>query len=233
MIKELLEFPLLGVVLTLASYLIGQKISEKLKSPLVNPLLISIIMCIGFLLFSRVSYEDYNRGGQIISFFLGPATVALGIPFYKQLNIIKKNKIPIIIGTFLGSLTAIFSVIGLLAVLGGSKIAMISLSPKSVTTPIALEVSRWIGGIVPLTVVAVIITGLIGAILGPEVLSLAKVKSSVALGIAIGTAAHVLGTSRAIKEGELEGAFSSTAVGLAGIITAIVLPFVVKILFST
>lgn len=233
MVSQLFQLPVFGIVLTLVTYLIGQKIAQRVKSPLANPLLISVILCIIFLLGSGVSFQDYNRGGQIISFFLGPATVALGIPLYKQLDLIKQNKLPILLGTFLGSLTAILSVVGLLAILGGSKETMISLSPKSVTTPIALEVSQWVGGVVPLTVVGVVITGIIGAIIGPEILKLVRVKSKVAVGLAIGTATHALGTSRAVKEGEVEGAFSSTAIGLAGIITAVILPFILKIIFGS
>jgi predicted murein hydrolase (TIGR00659 family) len=232
-VSQLFQLPVFGIVLTLVTYLIGQKIAQRVKSPLANPLLISVILCIIFLLGSGVSFQDYNRGGQIISFFLGPATVALGIPLYKQLDLIKQNKLPILLGTFLGSLTAILSVVGLLAILGGSKETMISLSPKSVTTPIALEVSQWVGGVVPLTVVGVVITGIIGAIIGPEILKLVRVKSKVAVGLAIGTATHALGTSRAVKEGEVEGAFSSTAIGLAGIITAVILPFILKIIFGS
>ncbi|HHV71797.1 MAG TPA: LrgB family protein [Clostridia bacterium] len=229
--SDLVQLPLFGIVLTLTTYLIGLKIAQKIKSPLANPLLISTILVIAFLLVTGIDYQDYNRGGQIISFFLGPATVALGIPLYKQLETIKKNKIPILLGTLLGSLIAIFSVIGLAYLLGASRETIVSLSPKSVTTPIAMEVSQQIGGVVPLTIVGVVITGIIGAIIGPEVLKLVKVKSKIAKGLAIGVASHALGTSRAIEEGETEGALSSTAIGLAGIITALVLPFILKYFF--
>lgn len=172
-------------------------INRKTRSPLANPLLIAIAICIAVLQGFAIPLESFQQGGQIISMFLAPATAALALSIYSQWEVLKKNFLPILAGTLTGSLTSIVSVLVLCKLFGLSDELTASMIPKSVTTPIAMEISKQQGGIVSITVAAVIVTGIIGAVIAPALIKLFRVKNPVEAGIAIGTCSHALGTTKA------------------------------------
>ena len=227
--KEILISPLFGVMISLIAFEIGLFINKKARKSYLNPLLIAIAIVILVLKIFDISLKDYNRGGQIISFFLGPATVALAVPLYKNFTVLKKNALPIIVGIFTGSVVSITSIILLSKAFGLEAVLSLSLVPKSVTTPIGIEVSKQLGGVPEITVAAIIITGITGAIMAQVVFSAMKIKDKVAIGIAIGTSAHAVGTAKAIEMGEIEGGMSGLAIGVAGLITVIIVPIIVKV----
>ncbi|WP_300384067.1 LrgB family protein [Clostridium sp.] len=215
---------LFGVVISLIAFEIGLFIYKKTKFPLFNPLLISIVLVIGFLVVFHIDYDIYNRGGQFINMFLGPATVVLAVPLYKQLNLLKKYLIPILIGIFIGSSVSIIAVIFLSNLFGLDKVITTSLIPKSVTTPIGIEISNQLGGLEPVTVLAIVFSGIFGAIIAPLLCKIFKIKNKVAIGLALGTSSHAIGTTKAFEFGETEGAMSSLSIGLAGIMTVFLAP---------
>lgn len=217
--------PLFGIVLCIFTFEIGVWLNRKTHSPLANPLLIAVALCIAFLQIFSIPLADFNEGGRMISMFLAPATAALALSIYGQIDVLKKNLLPIAAGTLVGSLTSIISVLGLCKLFGLSDELTASLIPKSVTTPIAMEISQQQGGIVYITVAAVIVTGIFGAIFAPTLLKLFQVKDPVEAGIAIGTCSHALGTSKAVELGEVEGAMSGIAIGAAGIFTVLLSMF--------
>lgn len=219
-----------GIFISLISYEIGLMIYRKTKIPIFNPLLLAMIFIIGFLKAFNLDIEVYNQGGQFINMFLGPATVILAVPLYKQFELLKKNFMPIIIGIFLGSLIGIVSTFILSTVFGLNSVLTISLLPKSVTTPIGIEITNSLGGISSVTVLAIIISGIVGAIVAPTVCKVFKIKDPVAKGICIGTSAHAVGTSKALEMGETEGAMSSLSIGIAGILTVFLVPLCFNIL---
>ena len=219
--NDFVASPLFGVVLCIGTYAVGWWINQKTKSPVANPLLISMVLVIVVLTVFHIPLEDFNRGGDFIGFFLIPATAALALSIYRQLWLLKRNFLPIIIGAAVGSLTSMGSVYGLCRLFGVDQIMMSSLIPKSVTTPIAMDVSIRLGGEPSITVAAVIITGIIGAILAPVMIKLFRVKNPIAAGVAIGTSSHALGTAKALEIGEVEGAMSGLAIGISGILTVL------------
>lgn len=215
---------LFGLVLSLITFEIGLFIYKKTKFPLFNPLLIAIALVIGFLVIFNIDYDLYNEGAQFINMFLGPATVVLALPLYKQLKLLKKYLMPILIGIFVGSSVSITSVIFLSYIFGLDKTITISLLPKSVTTPIGIEISNQLGGLQPITVLAIVISGIFGAIIAPFLCKIFKIKNKVAIGLALGTSSHAIGTTKALEFGETEGAMSSLSIGLAGIMTVFLAP---------
>ena len=223
--QNLFSSPLFGITLTIVTFQIGLFVSRKLRSPMANPNMIAMALCIILLLVTGIPLESYQRGGDIISMFLSPATAVLAISIYSQLETLKKNLLPIAAGCLAGSVTSIVSVIGLSRLFGLDEELTVSLIPKSVTTPIAIAISEQKNGIVSLTVAAVILTGIFGAILAPALIRLFRVRDPVARGVAIGTCSHALGTSRAIELGEVEGAMSGIAIGVSGIIPVILALF--------
>lgn len=228
--SEIFKTPIFGVLLSLVCYLIGQNINKKIKISFLNPLFIAIAIAVVFLLTFNIPLEDYNNGGKIISFFLTPATVVLAVPLYNKIDHLKKNAFPIIIGILIGSACGIISIIILGKMLNLPKELILSLVPKSVTTPIGMEVSENLNGIPSVTVAAIIITGVLGAIISPMIHNIARIKNKIAIGISIGTSSHALGTTKAVELGETEGAMSSLSIGIAGLITVILAPILVKLL---
>ena len=226
----IIENMFFGIVISLIAFELGKIIYNKTKLPIFNPLLTSIIIVIVILKIFNIDFELYNKGGQFINMFLGPATVILAVPLYKQLLLLKKNFVPIIIGISIGSVVSVISVILLSTVFNLDKEIIISLIPKSVTTPIGVEISNSLGGITGITVMAVILTGITGAIIAPTVCKIFKINNPVARGIGIGTASHAVGTSKALEIGETEGAMSSLSIGIAGLITVVVAPLCLSIL---
>ncbi|WP_419797528.1 MAG: LrgB family protein [Terasakiella sp.] len=222
---HLAQSPLLGICLTLACFVLADWINKKCKqSPLANPVLISIILVSAVLLITKTDYQAYFNGAKYIHFLLGPATVALAIPLYKNIHHVKSALLPIIITIFLGCLFAIFSGVGIAALLGGSRETLLSLAPKSVTAPVAMGLSEIIGGTPSLTAVLVILCGIIGAVFGGMILNLVGVKNKKARGLAIGIASHGIGTARKLSVHETTGAFAGLGMGLNALVTAVLLP---------
>ena len=228
--NEIIHSPLFGILLTLAAFETGVTISKKWKYSFLNPLLIANIFIVGFLLLTGISLETYNIGGNYISLLLSPATVVLAVPLYKQISKLKQFWKPILAGIFAGSLTSIFCVLFFCKLVGLSKTLILSLLPKSITIPMGSVVSEQIGGISAVTIIAITITGITGAVAAPAVCKFCRIKHKVAQGIAIGTASHALGTTKAMELGEVQGAMSSLSIGVAGLFTAIVAPILVSII---
>ncbi|MGL5415627.1 MAG: LrgB family protein [Clostridium sp.] len=220
---------LFGIVISLIAYEIGILLYRKTNLPIFNPLLIAIILVIGFLLIFHISFKTYNEGAQFINLFLAPSTVVLAVPLYKQIDRLKENLVPIIVGIICGSGGGIISIFLLSHFIGLDKQMIASLMAKSVTTPIAISVTAELHGLIPVTVLAVITTGIIGAVIHPIIAKVFKIKNKIAVGLSLGTSSHAIGTTKALEIGETEGAMSSLAIGVNGIITVILAPIIFSI----
>ena len=217
--------PLLGLTITLLAYLIAQALYAKSRfNPLVNPVLIAVALLVMLLELTGTPYATYFEGAQFVHFLLGPATVALALPLYRQWPKLRRAAWPLIGGLVAGSLTAIASAVGVAALFGASHQTIASLAPKSVTTPIAMAVAAEIGGIPSLTAVLVITTGVFGAVFARSILNLLRVTEPEVRGFALGVASHGIGTARAFQVSEEMGAFAGLGMGLNGVFTAFVVP---------
>ena len=223
---DLLSSSQFWLLISIGFYALGVEIQKKTGSAVCNPLLIASILVGALLIATGTSYQTYEESGKLISFFLTPATVALAIPIYRKLDVLLKNLLPILLGAFVGSCVSIGS-----HLFGLSESTTLSLVPKSVTTPIAVAVAEMLGGVTSITAIAVVITGIIGAIILPTFLKCIGVRNPVQMGLSIGTASHAVGTSRAIELGETEGAISGLAIGVAGLLTALIVSIGSAILF--
>lgn len=210
-----------GVFITLITYLFGAFLRKKFKLALLNPILISVAIIIVFLLAFKIDYEVYNGGAKYISYLLTPATVCLAIPLHEQFELLKMNKLAIVLGIFSGTVTSLLSVFLLALLFGMDNASYVTLLPKSITTAIGMGVSEELGGYVPLTVAVIIITGLLGNIFAETACKIFRITDPIAKGVAIGTSAHALGTSKAMEIGETEGAISSLSIVVAGLMTVI------------
>lgn len=219
--KELMESPYFGVALSVIAFWFGEKLQRKLKTPICNPLIIAIVLIVGILLIFDIPYDTYNVGGALINMFLAPATACLAVAIYTKIDILKQYWLPILVGCTVGSAASMGSIYVMCKLFGLDQSMTVSLLPKSVTTPIAVSISEPGGGVVPITVVAVIFTGILGSICAPMLIKLFHVSDSVAAGLAIGACSHAVGTSKAIEIGEIEGAMSGLAIGICGIITVL------------
>lgn len=228
--KTLFESTEFILLLIFGSYLLGQWIFKKTKFPLLHPLIVAIAIIIAFLKISDVSYSKFEQGSQFVSFMLGPSVVALGYVLYEQINYLKGNVISILTAIFLGSVTGIVSVIILARITGAEQTLIASLEPKSVTTPIAMSIAQQSGGIPAITAVVVIFCGILGSIIGPPILKLLHIDSSIAKGLAMGASSHGVGTAKAMEMGVIEGALSGLAIGLMGIMTALLIPLINNLL---
>lgn len=220
--ESITNSPLFSIALCIIAFEIGIFIHKKTKIAVLNPLLIAICLVIVMLNMLNIPLQIFDEGGRMIGMFLGPATVVLAIPMYSQRQILKENLLPILIATFVGAVTSIASVMGLSKLFGIDELIFASLLPKSVTTPIAIEVSEQLGGIAGITIAAVIITGITGAVIAPALIKLFRLKNKVAIGLAIGASSHAMGTSKAVEIGEVEGAMSGLAIGVTGIFTVLI-----------
>ncbi len=220
--SELWTSPYFGIALSILAFWAGEKLQKKLKSPFCNPLLIAILIIVIIMLVFHIPYDSYNEGGAVINMFLAPATACLAVSIYTKLQLLKENAIPILVGCTAGSLSSMGSVYVLCKLFGLDEAMTASLIPKSITTPIAVEVCQTHGGIVPVTVIAVIFTGILGSILAPYLIKLFRVRNPITVGLAIGACSHAVGTSKAIELGETEGAMSGLAIGVCGILTVII-----------
>ena len=226
--NAIINSPLFGILLTLVAFETGVLISKKFKYSFLNPLLIGNILIVGFLLITGISLESYNVGGDYLSVMLSPATVVLAVPLYRQISKLKQFWKPILAGIFAGSLTSLACVIVVSKLIGLSDTLMLSLLPKSITIPMGSVVSAQIGGIPSVTIIAITVTGITGAVAAPAVCRFCRIKHKVAQGIAIGTASHALGTTKAMELGEVQGAMSSLSIGIAGVFTAIAAPIILS-----
>lgn len=225
--------PLLHLTLTLLTYQIGNVIYRKAgMNPLLNPVLLAVLMLMGLLMLTDTPYAVYFDGAQFVHFLLGPATVALAIPLYRQFDKVRRSAIAIIVAILAGSTTAALTAMGISWALGGSLRTIISLAPKSVTTPVAMGITEQLGGLPSLTAVLVITTGILGAMLGPPLMNLLKISDPAARGLALGTASHGIGTARAMQVNPIAGAFAGLAMGLNALATAVLLPLVWRFFFD-
>lgn len=213
------------LALVMGSFLLGIYIYKKTQIALLQPLLISMIVIIPFLKITGIEYQTFHNNTRILNFMLGPSVVSLGYVLYEQIEHIKGNVISILTAVFVGSIVGIVSVILIAKALGADKILIASLAPKSVTTPIAISLAEKSGGVPALAATFVVICGIFGGIIGPIVLRNIGIKSKIAKGLAMGSASHALGTARAMEMGALEGAISGMAIGIMGIMTALLIPF--------
>ncbi len=223
--------PLLGLTVTLCAYVLGYYLYRKCRfNPLVNPVLIAVQVLVALLLASDTPYSSYFEGAQFVHFMLGPATVALAVPLYRQFHHVRRSASAVVVALAFGSLTAVLSAVGIAWLLGASRATLLSLAPKSVTTPVAMGIAEQIGGLPSLTAVLVILSGITGAVLGTYTMNLVRVKDWRARGIAMGVASHGIGTARAFTVNEVAGAFSSLAMGLNALATAVLVPVLLALL---
>ncbi len=220
------EFFLLAV--TFGVFFLAKLLQKKTGLMLLNPILLAIAVLIIFLKTAGISYETYSEGGRLIEFWLKPAVVALGVPLYLQLETIKKQLLPILLSQLAGCVVGVVSVVLIAKAMGASEEIIYSLAPKSVTTPIAMEVTQSLGGIPSLTAAVVVCVGLLGGILGFKTLKLTHVGSPMAQGLSMGTAAHAVGTSAAMDVSSKYGAFASLGLTLNGIFTALLTPTILR-----
>ncbi len=221
--------PLTGLVATLLAYQGAHWLWRKSHmNPLLNPVMISVATIGSVLLLTGIEYRTYFDGAKFVHFLLGPATVALALPLYKQVRVLMSSVGAVAVALVAGSVTAILSAMGIAWALGGTDAIIRSLAPKSATAPIAMAMSDSIGGISSLTAALAVLTGITGSVIGPWLLDRLRVRDERARGLAIGTASHGIGTARALQMGETTGAFSGLAMGLNGIATAVLVPLLVR-----
>lgn len=219
--KLILSSATIGIVISLLAYEIGLAAQRKWKLAVLNPLLISIVLVIAFLVAFHVDYDSYNSSAQYLSYLLTPATVCLAIPLYLQLDLLKKNIGAIIGGVLSGVLASLGSVLVMAVLFGLDHQQYVTMLPKSITTAIGMGVSEELGGYVTITVAVIIITGVLGNMSAEYICKLFRIKSPISIGLAIGTASHAVGTARAMELGEVEGAMSSLAIVVCGLCTVI------------
>ena len=207
-----------GTAITLAAYEVGIFCKKKWKIGIFNPLLVAIVLVVGFLAVTGIPAEVYQSSARYVSFLLTPATVCLAIPLYEQLELLKKNAVAIFAGVFAGVLTSVVLVLVFALVFGFDHVTFL---PKSITTAIGMGVSEQMGGNVSITVITIIITGVVGNILGEPVLKLFRIHNPIAKGIGLGSSAHAIGTAKAMELGEVEGAMSGLSIAVAGLMTVV------------
>ena len=215
-----------GFVATLGAYLLGSWLRKKTGIAVLNPLLTASLLIIAVLLAGRIDYEVYNEGAQYVSYLLTPATVCLAIPLYRQLRLLRENLAAVSGGIAAGVAASAASIFVLSMLFGLSHEHYVTLLPKSITTAIGMGVSEEAGGVVTLTVVSIILTGILGNVAAEFLFRVFKIQSPIARGLSLGTSAHAIGTAKALELGEVEGAMSSLAIAVAGLLTVVVVPLV-------
>ncbi len=230
MLEYLYELSLLPLVLTVGSFLFGAWLQKKVKSPLCNPILVAVILLLVFLLATDYSVDVYQSGTKGISWLLTPATVCLALPLYEQLKVLKKNLPAILLGVLAGTVTSLVVVLGMCHLMGTDRQIAVSLLPKSITTAMGIVLSGQNGGLEALTTTVIIVTGILGALVGSVMCRIFRLRHPIAQGVAFGTASHVVGTSRANELGALTGAVSGLSLACAGILTAVLFPLACEFL---
>jgi len=224
-LRPLISNEVFMLMFVMGTFLLGVFIYKRTKITLLQPLLISMIIIIPFLKLTGIDYPTFYQQTRILNFMLGPSVVALGYILYAQIEQIKGNVISILTAVFIGSFVGILSVVLVAKAFGADHLLIASLAPKSVTTPIAISLSEKAGGVPALTAAFVVICGIFGGLVGPIILRSIGIKSKIATGLAMGSSAHALGTARAMEIGAVEGAISGLAIGIMGIMTALMIPF--------
>lgn len=222
----LVSSPLFGILVTVAAYAAGRWAQQRTRSPLLQPVFVAIVLIGGLLLALDIDYADYLEGASFVGFWLGPATVALALPLHRELLLVRRTALPLVVGLLAGTLVSIVSAVLLTRWAGGTETLQLTMAPKAATTPVSLAISAEIGGIPALTAVITIVAGITGAMLGPWVLDRVGVHDKRARGIALGTTSHGIGTARALSEGVTEGAFSALCMALAALATSALVPVV-------
>lgn len=223
--SALLESPYFGVALTVAAYWVGVKIQKKTGLVICNSLLIAALLVIVVLVIFDIPYDAYNNGGSLVTMMLGPATACMAVTIYGKLEQLKKNWLPVLVGCLAGAVTSVVSILVMCRLFGLDQTMTVSMLPKSVTTAIATAVSESQGGIPAITAAATCITGIGGNLAAPYLVKLFRIKNPVAAGLGIGACSHAIGTARAMELGETEGAMSGLAIGICGLITAVLALF--------
>ena len=218
------------IAITFGVFFAAKWLQKRTGILLLNPILLTIAALIVFLKLTGVSYEAYSQGGRLIEFWLKPAVVALGVPLYLQLEMIRKQLLPILLSQLAGCLVGVSSVVLIAQLLGASPEVVLSLAPKSVTSPFAMEVAQSVGVIPSLTAAVVVVVGLLGALFGFKTMKIVHVGSPIAQGLSMGTAAHAVGTSAAMEVGRKYGAYASLGLTLNGIFTALLTPAILQLL---
>ncbi|HFH0172372.1 LrgB family protein [Clostridioides difficile] len=225
---NVLQTPVFGIIVTIVFFNLGRYIQRKTSNPICNPLLIAIVGIILFLSISKIPYENYKIGADSLNFFLGPVTVVLAVPLYKQFELFKKHMFEIVVGIGCGIVISFVSVL-IIGKIANSDVSIInSLIPKSITTPMGISLANSLNGVESITVVAIIFTGIFGGMVASTVFKLGNINHPVAKGIALGTSAHALGTTKAFELGEIEGAMSGVSIGVSGTITVILIPIIMN-----
>ena len=225
--------PLLHLTLTLIAYRIGLAIYQRGGlNPMLNPVMIAVILLVTVMTLTGTSYQTYFEGAQFVHFLLGPATVALAVPLYRQLDAVKRSAAALMASIAAGAATASITAVGVAYALGASRDTLVSLAPKSVTAPVAMGISEQLGGLPSLTAVLVMMTGILGAMLGPVIMNLMGIKNWAARGLAMGTTSHGIGTARAMQVNATAGAFAGLAMGINALATALLLPLVWRLVFG-
>lgn len=219
-----------GVLLTLGAYFIGETLRRRFHKAIFNPLLIGIALVMAVLLAMDVSYESYSRGAEIVSYLLTPATICLAVPLYEQMSLLKKNYRAVLAGIAAGVVTSMSCILALALLFGFDHTDYVTFLPKSITTAIGIGVSEELGGYVSVTVVVIVVTGVLGNIIAEQALRLMRITDPIAKGIAIGSAAHAVGTARAMEMGQTEGAMSSLSIVISGLLTVIGASFFAEVL---
>ncbi len=228
--NELLQIPLLPLLLTLGAYQIGLTLQRKTGSALFNPVLIGFFLVLAFLFVTGMPHETFQTGAALTSWLLTPATISLAIPMYEHFNTLRKNLRAIFAGVACGAVSSLFLVLVLCLAAGFDRTLTVSLLPKSITTAFGVPISELYGGIGAITTVAIIITGMISNLLGPLLCRVFRLTSPIARGAAFGTAGHVIGTAKACEYSPLTGAVSSLSLVTAGLLTSVVFPLIIKLL---
>ncbi len=217
----LLTSTFFALVLSLAGYELGQFLKKKTGLALFNPLLIAIVVVIVLLLLFHVDYDTYEEGSSVLSYLLTPATVALAIPLYRQVDLLKKYSISIFLGILSGVVTSLVTTLIMAVILKLNHIEYVTFLPQSITTPIGMAMSEELGGLVTITVATIVITGIVGNVLGEFICNVFHVRDKIAVGLALGTSSHVLGTAKAMELGDVEGAMSSLSIVVSGVLTVV------------
>lgn len=218
MVSRILGSPLFGIVGCVVAYSLGQWVNKRTKSSLLNPFLIAVCLLSAILYVSGMPYGEFLRGAKALTVFAGPSTVSLAVLLYRRRAILRSAVVPVVVGCFAGCVASVVGVYVVSWCMGWDEVLMFSLMPKSVTTPIAISLAEERGGVEALTMAALFVTGMTGVSLFPGIIRMLGVKSPIAEGLAIGTASHVVGTAKAAELGELQGAVSGIAIGMAGVI---------------
>jgi len=223
---NIFDSPLFGIFLCCASYAFGSWVNKKTGWVILNPFLISMTICIVFLQITGVSLEQFNRGASVIQLFLAPATCALALSIYRRRKILGEYFVPVILGCSASAIISIGTSFVLGYLFGLDELISASTVPSAVTTPIALDIIAGRGGIIPIAMICVITTGIGGAILAPYLIKLFRITDPVEMGVSIGASSHVVGTSKAVELGEIQGAMSGVAIGVAGLVTVFLTLFI-------